>query len=544
MENKDSLSTYFPDSEYKQVLQSTALFAEPKKGSKTLGPVLVSLILLDNTNLSTLKYFSMIDRFFLYNPNMGTSNSLEEGSLESLLFSLFLDLELHSYCSLRYVKELVQVFRYHPLVKKSGLPPIVNEWQAFSNGLYNLQTDEFRGFSPSIFTLSNLGFPFIRDSSCPLFLKFLDEFCEGHEDRKNFIRAMFKLLILGRTEYQVFFYIEGPGGSGKSTLTNILSALVGSNASITTSLKSLNSDIFEPVNIANKKLILISDTEAYKRDISFLKQLVGGDSLKGHRKYVQGNFDIRESGIVVIVGNYPLLIRDSGHALTRRLRVFRASKQPTEKKILFTVNGVATLLALRCPDNSFDSFDGLLTSELPGIYQWALSFPSELLSVYIENTYESVPSLRELMDENTDYINPLDGWIRTTLERGSDGCYLGFKLKMSSQHDLCMAYHKRLLYPLFQFYCEKIGVPPYNQRRFSADILDALKSVLKTRSVQKIGRQEGIFVTGIQIRRDFLTHSVLSGSLSDNPFHPRRGHSGHLGASRVATPYDKFGNRY
>lgn len=83
-----------------------------------------------------------------------------------------------------------------------------------------------------------------------------------------------------------------------------------------------------------------------------------------------------------------------------------------------------------------------------------------------------------------------------------------------------MAYHKRLLYPLFQFYCKKLGVPAYNQRRFSADIIDALKSVLNVSYVKKVRKQEGILITGIQLRRDFMSNSVLSGSLPDHPFHP------------------------
>lgn len=54
--------------------------------------------------------------------------------------------------------------------------------------------------------------------------------------------------------------------------------------------------------------------------MSVLKQIVGGDSLKGRQKYIQGSFEIRSEGMVLLVGNHPLRTTDSSNAILRRMR--------------------------------------------------------------------------------------------------------------------------------------------------------------------------------------------------------------------------------
>lgn len=86
----------------------------------------------------------------------------------------------------------------------------------------------------------------------------------------------------------------------------------------------LNNNTFECSNLRGKKLILISDTEHYSGNISILNQIVGGDSVRGRLKFVQGSYEIRIQGLVLIVGNVPLGVHDHMNALTRRMRVFYA----------------------------------------------------------------------------------------------------------------------------------------------------------------------------------------------------------------------------
>jgi phage/plasmid-associated DNA primase len=55
-----------------------------------------------------------------------------------------------------------------------------------------------------------------------------------------------------------FLYIYGPGGSGKTTVVNILQYLVGSEASISTSLFQINSK-FGIYSIVGQILVVLID---------------------------------------------------------------------------------------------------------------------------------------------------------------------------------------------------------------------------------------------------------------------------------------------
>jgi phage/plasmid-associated DNA primase len=57
---------------------------------------------------------------------------------------------------------------------------------------------------------------------------------------------MFRLILFNITDYQVFFYLYGPSGTGKSLLVLVLTALVGHSSiawsvasTVTTTMKLL-----------------------------------------------------------------------------------------------------------------------------------------------------------------------------------------------------------------------------------------------------------------------------------------------------------------
>lgn len=75
---------------------------------------------------------------------------------------------------------------------------------------------------------------------CPNFHQFIEDLCDGHEDRKKCIQVMLHCLLRSRTSFQVFFYLYGPGASGKSTLVSLATFLVGEKSVHSTTLTALN----------------------------------------------------------------------------------------------------------------------------------------------------------------------------------------------------------------------------------------------------------------------------------------------------------------
>ena len=82
-------------------------------------------------------------------------------------------------------------------------------------------------------------------------MQFLEEFCNHQADRKPFVQAILNTAIRSALN-QTYVIFVGPGGTGKTQITLLLTALVGKEATVTTSLKALHSDAFEVANLRGK----------------------------------------------------------------------------------------------------------------------------------------------------------------------------------------------------------------------------------------------------------------------------------------------------
>ena len=93
------------------------------------------------------------------------------------------------------------------------------------------------------------------------------------------MRAYLLGIVTGRTDWQKYLELIGPGGTGKSTFTRLAIALVGQENVHTTTLKKLEGEKFETASIAGKRLVLINDSERYAGEVGKLKNLTGQDTL-------------------------------------------------------------------------------------------------------------------------------------------------------------------------------------------------------------------------------------------------------------------------
>ena len=171
---------------------------------------------------------------------------------------------------------------YDHRLSTAGFPQQSKSKVVFSNGVLDLDTGEFSQFSPEVFSLRELCYPFdLSSKECSRFHGFLDTLCDGHVDRKKFLQVMINLVLKSNLDLQVFFYIHGPGASGKSLFVLLLTLLVGESSVHTTNFKALTSDPFETINLANKGLIVLNDSEEHIAEMSILKALVGNDTVRG-----------------------------------------------------------------------------------------------------------------------------------------------------------------------------------------------------------------------------------------------------------------------
>ena len=149
-------------------------------------------------------------------------------------------------------------------------------------------------------------------------------------------------------------------------------------------------------------LILLSDTEEYKGDVSVLKQMTGGDALRGRIKFKQGAWEILVTGMVLIVGNYHLRSRDSSGAIARRMRPFP----------------VNVISKSRVPLLSYhrNQWKGTLEKELPGIFNWAMDSNEDEARNYLVSTDQFVPSLVKELNDAKFTLDLLGQWVKEELE--------------------------------------------------------------------------------------------------------------------------------
>jgi len=150
-------------------------------------------------------------------------------------------------------------------------------------------------------------------------------------------------------------YVFGPGATGKSMFGITLSAILPSDQVTISSMRSLNRNEFEVINLSNKALVIMNDIDDYSGDLNILKAFVGGDMLQGSIKYVQGSFKVRPAGLLLVLANHAFASRrDAGGALARRILPIPARNISKERTPLLAATSDGT-------------FTGILAPELPGI---------------------------------------------------------------------------------------------------------------------------------------------------------------------------------
>jgi hypothetical protein len=205
--------------------------------------------------------------------------------------------------------------------------------------------------------------------------------------------------------------------------------------------------------------------------------VVSGDPFKARVK--KGSYDIYPRGLVLIIGNHGL---GSLPSIERRLRLFIADN-------VIDVKDTKPLLY-----NHQGRWKGLLSTELPGIFNWIYNFSKKEAISYMENTMHFVPSLKTDYLDNQVQLNPMKNWVEEELEQGK-GAFLGFHTSISQMED-----QKRgLLIPAYVRYCKKRNIHPITHVRFSRELLSTCKTLKWVATKQRL--KEGIYIKGIQLKK-------------------------------------------
>ncbi len=180
-----------------------------------------------------------------------------------------------------------------------------------------------------------------------------------HPEDIELIQRYTGLILIGGNRAQKLLMLTGLGGTGKGTLVNLITAIVGEKNVDQLRVDHLKQR-FETSRLIGKMLLTVIEAPAdfFNQDgAEVVKALVGHDEMKGERKNVNESLRVQGRYPIVVTSNEQLRVRLAGDesAWSRRLlNIDYQRPRPNGSKIIDNFHEV------------------LLREEGPGILNWMI----------------------------------------------------------------------------------------------------------------------------------------------------------------------------
>lgn len=261
--------------------------------------------------------------------------------------------------------------------------------------------------TPDFFDLTAMPYDFLPDATCPMFENFLGT-VQPEQQTREVIQMMFGWALSGSTEYQIGFILLGEGGTGKSTLLELLIAMMGGMDCVSAVSYDQFGERFSlfpltqhKLNVCNEMPEIIGDNRENAKREAVFKSLCCGETYAVEEK---GKPVIPRKLIArpVFATNKMPFISDKSSGVYRRLRL-----------IPFSTKGDAAGEVVR------DYHKRILEAdELPGIALWALKGLGRLRRL---TAFPECESGSAMLRKFREMYDPLGCFLRETLEKAPDG---------------------------------------------------------------------------------------------------------------------------
>ena len=303
------------------------------------------------------------------------------------------------------------------------------------------------------------------------------------------MRAYLLGVVTGRTDWQKYLELVGPGGTGKSTLTRLTTALIGIENVHTTTLRKLEKEKFETASIANKRLVLINDSERYAGEVGKLKNLTGQDSLPYEVKFKQSKGGFTPTAMVIVTTNEVIQSCDYTSGLARRRISIPMSNQ----------------IKSNCQKNLIEYKSGQMHGEfleyIPGLLNWVLAMDEKSATSIVKNFEIKVPSLLAMKARTLVETNPIADWLDNFVVYDKEArTNIGVAKRDKDSNSPCWFLDTdRWLYANYCEYCHNSGTRPVSLRRFVTLLSDLGRNQLGL-DIRRERDRYGSYFVGLKIR--------------------------------------------
>jgi P4 family phage/plasmid primase-like protien len=348
---------------------------------------------------------------------------------------------------------------------------------AFKNGVYNTKTQTFTaGNQKDLFFQTKLAYDYDPSASCPEFIKWLTWAVEP--DKVVLIRAFCRAVLTGYTTGEKFLHLIGAGGSGKSTLQQILIALAGFSGTHTSDLETIETNRFEAHSLIGKRLLLLTDEASFSKRLDTLKKLTSAsDTLRAERKYGTQVINFKPELLVSIASNEHISSSDISSGLERR-------------RLTIVMNNVVPASQRRNLISVYnDRVEGELAPELPGVAAWALEMSFDQMREVMANPVKFCPQLNATNLEALVFNNPICAWLaECTLYAPNSQAVLGggaFRPNIDEQErGLYVKNAYSELYASYVNFAKSNGYKASAKPRFVDRLKETVNNVLKVPHIE------------------------------------------------------------
>jgi len=364
----------------------------------------------------------------------------------------------------------------------------------FKNGVLDTETLDFHvDNQKELYLRSRLSYEFDSEARCPEFLKWINKSLDTGQSL--LIQAFARAILTGYTSGERFLHLVGPGGTGKSTMQQLMIALAGYHATHTSSLEIIEENRFESYNLIGKKLLLLTDESNYNKRMDVLKKITSAsDTLRAERKYGKEIITFKPECLVCIASNEHISSNDSSSGLERRRLTIVMDKvvPPSERRELISVYE--------------DRIDGVFADEMSGIVTWALDLGFDKMRDVLANPVKHVPSIAKTNIEALLFNNQFVSWLAecclyapnsaTVVGRGAskpstDESERGLYVKDAYQE----------LYASYANFCKACGYKAAAKPRFVERTREALVNILKLPNCGSITMKAGMpAIAGLRLK--------------------------------------------
>lgn len=242
------------------------------------------------------------------------------------------------------------------------------------NGTYQLDTGEFRAHRREDLITKRAPVDYDSQATCPQFMAFLDAIFNAPNDAASaaelvvFIQRFFGYTLTGSTREQCFIILHGDGSNGKSTLLNVLRALLGAYCKQTKPDTLMQKKFGEGISndvamLRGARMVTAIETNEGRRlDEAKIKEMTGGDPVTA-RFLRKEFFEFTPEYKIFLATNHKPEIQGMDNGIWRRVRLV-----PFNVQFWNPAKGESGPGHLRADKE----IEAKLLLEIPGILNWAL----------------------------------------------------------------------------------------------------------------------------------------------------------------------------